>query len=75
MSARCTLLAVWSILLAVTPAAGQSIRATGSTSLRYIELRSLMRDSVAADSTAGNGILRQLPDGRVVRAPRQAARV
>ncbi len=59
--------AACAVLLASAPAAAQSVRASGSTSLRYVELRSLVRDSVAADSTAGVGLLRQLADGRVVR--------
>jgi hypothetical protein len=45
----------------------QAFRVTGSTSVRYIELRPLLRDSVAADDVAGSGLLRQLPDGRIVR--------
>lgn len=45
----------------------QSVRVTGSSSLRYIELRPFMRDSVAAGATTGTSLLRQLPDGRVVR--------
>jgi hypothetical protein len=54
-------------LLAASAAFAQSVRITGSTSLRYIELRPFVRDSVAADGTDGTALLRQLPDGRVVR--------
>lgn len=46
---------------------GQSVRIAGSTSLRYVEIRPLMRDSVAADRVEGSGLLRQTPEGRVVR--------
>jgi hypothetical protein len=49
------------------PAFGQSVRVSGATSLRYVELRPFIRDSVAAALTSGEALLRQLPDGRVVR--------
>jgi hypothetical protein len=49
------------------PTAAQSLRVSGATSLRYIELRPLVRDSIAAAETVGSGLLRQLEDGRVVR--------
>jgi hypothetical protein len=45
----------------------QSIRISGSTSLRYVELRPLVRDSVSVEQTQGNELLRQTADGRVVR--------
>jgi hypothetical protein len=45
----------------------QTVRASGSTSLRYIELRPFARDSVASTDASGDGLLRQLPDGSVVR--------
>jgi hypothetical protein len=48
-------------------ALAQSVRITGTTSLRYVELRSFVRDSVTPDSTEGEELLRQLPDGRIVR--------
>lgn len=54
-------------LLAPGTLVAQSIRITGTTSLRYVELRPLLRDSVTADATEGEQLLRQLPDGRVVR--------
>jgi hypothetical protein len=53
--------------VAFAPAGAQSVRVSGSTSLRYIELRPLLRDSVPQDATTGTDLLRQLPDGRVVR--------
>ena len=56
-----------SSLLATGSLAAQSIRATGATSVRFVELRLLERDSIAADSTNGTALLRQLPDGRIVR--------
>jgi hypothetical protein len=54
-------------LLTASAAAAQSLRVSGSTSLRYIELRPFMLDSVAAGTTTGSELLRQLPNGRVVR--------
>ena len=45
----------------------QSFRVTGSTQLRYIEVRPFVRDSLPADEVGGSGILRQTPDGQVVR--------
>ena len=47
--------------------AAQSARVSGSTSLRYIELRPFVRDSVLQTTAPGTALLRQLPDGRVVR--------
>lgn len=55
-------LTVWTI-----SAGAQSVRITGSTSVRYIELRTLIRDSVTSTGAPGEGLLRQLADGRVVR--------
>lgn len=54
-------------LATASPGAAQTVLATGSTSVRYIELRPFVRDSVPAGLTVGEGLLRQLPDGRVVR--------
>jgi hypothetical protein len=45
----------------------QSVRVTGSTSLRYVEVRPLVQDSVAVEGTDGSGLLRQSADGRIVR--------
>jgi hypothetical protein len=45
----------------------QSVRVSGATSVRYIELRPLHRDSVPANATEGEELLRQLPDGSIVR--------
>jgi hypothetical protein len=61
----CTL--VTCTLLASAPAAAQQLRVTGTTWLRYIELRPLIRDSVAAVDVGGSGLLRVLPDGRSAR--------
>jgi hypothetical protein len=56
------------LLHASASAAGaQAMRVSGATTLRYIEMRPLVRDSIAADETAGTGLLRQLGDGRIVR--------
>ena len=54
-------------LLPGSASAAQTVLASGSTSVRYIELRPFTRDSVPAGVTVGDGLLRQLPDGRVVR--------
>lgn len=54
-------------LLAAAGAGGQTVHVTGATSLRYIELRPFARDSVSEADVAGEGLLRQLPDGSVVR--------
>jgi hypothetical protein len=45
----------------------QSVRVTGSTNLRYVEVRPFVRDSVLADELGGGGLLRQTADGQVVR--------
>jgi hypothetical protein len=55
------------LLAAPSGAAAQSLRVTGATTIRYVELRPLVRDSIAAAETAGSGLLRQLEDGRIVR--------
>lgn len=54
-------------ILPASVASAQTVRATGSTSLRYIELRPFVRDSVPSGEATGEGLLRQLPDGRIVR--------
>lgn len=45
----------------------QSVRVTGSTSLRYVEVRPFVRDSIPSEDVGGSGLLRQAPDGQVVR--------
>jgi hypothetical protein len=55
------------LLVASAPAGGQSVRVTGATTVRYIEIRPFVRDSVPADSAAGTGLLRHTAEGRVVR--------
>jgi hypothetical protein len=55
------------LLLAGRPLPAQQVRVTGSASLRYIDIRPLVRDSVAAADAGDGGLLRQLKDGRVVR--------
>ena len=50
-----------------SPVGAQTVRASGSTSIRYIEVREFARDSVPSNETSGTSLLRQLPDGRVVR--------
>jgi hypothetical protein len=65
--AMAALLAITALTGFGRDAAGQTIRVSGSTSVRYVEIRAMMRDSVAATDAAGDGLMRQLPDGRVVR--------
>ena len=54
-------------MAAAEVAEAQSVRVTGATSLRYIEVRPFVRDSVPADEVEGAGLLRQTADGQVVR--------
>ncbi|HUH13597.1 MAG TPA: hypothetical protein VMK65_10825 [Longimicrobiales bacterium] len=61
------MLALLAVALVAGEARAQSVRVSGSTSVRYVELRPLVRDSVPAQDVEGTGLLRQLPDGRVVR--------
>jgi hypothetical protein len=63
-------IALFALLLSAGSAVradAQSVRISGSTSLRYVELRPLVRDSVPAGETEGDELLRQTADGRVVR--------
>jgi hypothetical protein len=56
-------------VLAYLPHEGeaQSLRITGSTTIRYLEVRPLVRDSVPVGEAEGNGLLRQTGEGRFVR--------
>jgi hypothetical protein len=45
----------------------QSVRVSGSTSIQYVEVRPFVRDSILMDEVGGTGLLRQAPDGQVVR--------
>jgi hypothetical protein len=45
----------------------QTVRATGTTTLQYVELRPLVDDSVAASLAWGEGLARYTEDGRLVR--------
>jgi hypothetical protein len=65
--AACMAAAAGAGLGAASSAQAQAVRITGTTTVRYIELRPLFRDSLPADETAGTGLLRQTPDGRIVR--------
>lgn len=70
MSARwrhLTLAMALAVAFGAAPLRGQTIRITGGSTLRYIELRSLVRDSVPSSAAPGDRLLRQLADGRVVR--------
>ena len=50
-----------------SPAAGQRVRVTGTTSVRYIDVRPLVADSVPVETTAGDGVLRRSDSGALVR--------
>lgn len=67
MSAGIVRHAILAVAFLAGPTAAQSVRVSGSTSLRYIELRAFVRDSVPAADATGDGLLRQLAGGRVVR--------
>jgi hypothetical protein len=56
-------------LASAVPAAvaAQQVRVSGASTLRYIELRPLQRDSTAAADVAGSGLTRRLDDGTTVR--------
>lgn len=51
----------------VQKAEAQSVRITGTTNIRYVQVRPLVRDSIAVDETVGSGLLRQTSTGQVVR--------
>jgi hypothetical protein len=54
-------------LAAAAPLGGQTVRATGVTSLQFIQLRPLVIDSVPVAEAPGNGLIRRTADGRLVR--------
>jgi hypothetical protein len=69
---RRTVLAVLAVVLSFAAEPGgeleaQSVRLTGITSLRYVEVRPLVRDSVPSSDLPGGGLLRFTPEGDVVR--------
>ncbi len=45
----------------------QSVRVTGATTMQYLDMRQLVSDSIPADEVPGEGILRNAPDGSIVR--------
>jgi hypothetical protein len=51
---------------AVQQAAAQSVRISGTTTVRYLELQPLQIDSVPVGSTQGDGVLRRSNDGQMV---------
>ena len=51
---------------AVRPARAQDVRVTGTTTVNFVQLRSLEVDSVLAASTTGDGVVRLAPDGSAV---------
>jgi hypothetical protein len=67
MTWRAVCSAALAMIWCAAPSTAQHVRATGSTSLSYVELRTLARDSIGIDHTDGAGLLRQLADGRIVR--------
>lgn len=71
----CRLVLAWAgaPLLGAGSLNGQAVRFTGATTVRYLELRPLVADSVAVEDTRGGGILRRGPDGQVVRCVTGAA--
>ncbi len=54
-------------LLFGADAGAQEVRVQGTTSLRYVEARPFVRDSLLMDEVGGTGFLRQAADGGVVR--------
>ena len=62
-------LGVLAVALALAPAAvtGQSVRVTGTTTVRYISIRPLEVDSVAVGTVDGEGVIRTDSLGRRVR--------
>jgi hypothetical protein len=64
---RLARLCVAALVLWPAAAPAQSVRISGSSTLRYLELRPLVRDSVPVEGTRGTGLLRQTESGRVVR--------
>jgi len=61
------LAAIFSVFAWPASGSAQSVRATGTTTLQYVELRPLVEDSVAASEVTGEGLLRFTEDGRLVR--------
>jgi hypothetical protein len=59
------------VLAVATASAGaleaQSVRVIGSTMIRYMDVRPFVVDSLPVGETQGTGLLRQTPDGQVVR--------
>jgi hypothetical protein len=64
-----TAVLVFSGLAVSVPAtvAAQQVRVIGASTVRYIELRPLQRDSIAEADVAGSGLTRRLDDGTAVR--------
>ncbi len=56
------------LILLLTPiaAGAQTVRVGGTTTLRYVEVGSWIRDSIPATEVSGDGLLRRAPDGSVV---------
>lgn len=55
------------LMAAATTARGQTVRATGITSLQLVQLRPLVVDSVPVADAPGDGLIRRTADGRLVR--------
>ncbi len=48
------------------PVCAQSVRISGTSTVRYLELQPLQIDSIPVSSTTGDGVLRRAGDGRTV---------
>lgn len=59
-------IAFLSVVMAATAAAGQVVRISGVTTIRYLDVRPLVEDSVLASAAFGDGLLRQTEDGQIV---------
>jgi len=54
------------LLLAPLAAGAQTVRVGGTTTFRYVEVGSWIRDSIPAAQVPGDGLLRSAPDGTLV---------
>jgi len=68
MTALARRLRAASLLLLLTPIAAraQTVRVGGTTTFRYVEVGTWVRDSIAAAQVPGDGLLRRAPDGTLV---------
>lgn len=66
MIRRLSLVLLTATWAAARPVRAQDVRVTGTTTLNFVQLRSLQTDSVLAANTTGDGVARVAPDGRAV---------